>query len=135
MTISGTSTIAQTVTLPASPERIYNALLDGEQTTAFTGAYAYCQPEEGFGFSAYDDYVIGKILELRPSERIVQTWQAREPNWLVDHFSKVTLELRPQGEGTELTLLHEDVPEEYAASVAEGWHRYYWEPLRKWLSA
>lgn len=124
MTIAGTTSFTQTVILPAPPQRVYDALLDGEKTTAFTDAYAYGQPEVGFEFSAYDDYIVGRNLELQPYERIVQQWQAREPNWLVEHFSKVTLILRPHAEGTELTLTHEDVPVEYASAIADGWHRH-----------
>jgi hypothetical protein len=37
-------------------------------------------------------------------------------------------------EGTELVMVHSDVPEEQADETAEGWIEWYWNPLKKYFS-
>jgi hypothetical protein len=37
-------------------------------------------------------------------------------------------------EGTELVMVHSDVPEEQADEASEGWTEWYWDPLKKYFS-
>ena len=67
-----TRTIRQKVLIPASPKRVYDAMLSAKQHSAFTGAKATCNPKVGGRFTAWDGYISGKILELKPGKRIVQ---------------------------------------------------------------
>ena len=60
----------------------------------------------------------GEYLELNPPHRLVFTW--RSPYTGPDP-SLVTVELEPDGDGTQLRLLHAQLPEAAAASHAEGW--------------
>jgi uncharacterized protein YndB with AHSA1/START domain len=62
---------------------------------------------------------VGEYLEVVPNERLVFTWR-----WVGgrDHVSRVTVELRPMADGTELTFTHAQLPNEAAAiSHREGW--------------
>jgi hypothetical protein len=43
--------------------------------------------------------------------------------------SRFTIDLRPIRQGTEITLLQEDVPANDAATYDQGWHDYYWKPM------
>ncbi|MHC9541832.1 MAG: SRPBCC domain-containing protein [Vulcanimicrobiota bacterium] len=35
--------------------------------------------------------------------------------------------------GTQLTFTHEGVPVEYHYPIKQGWHDYYWKPMKKLL--
>lgn len=125
-------TIEQTVQLPASPEAVYNALMDSKQHSEFTRAAANIDNKVDGEFNVWDGYATGKNVELEPGKKIVQIWHASD--WPNGVDSRLTIELTPKGEGTELSLHQSGVPAEYVNDVAQGWHDYYWDPLREYLA-
>jgi activator of HSP90 ATPase len=126
-----TKNIVQTEHFNAKPSEIYNALMNSAKHSKFTGAPAEIDPTVGGSFTAHGGYITGKNLELIPGKKIVQSWHAEEENWPADYFSKTTYELKEDNGGTTLNFTHEGVPEEHAASIADGWITYYWEPLKE----
>lgn len=61
----------------------------------------------------------GIYREIRAPERLVFTWSSTATR---DAPTLVTVELRPQGDATELVLTHTDLPDEEATSAHErGW--------------
>ena len=121
----------------ASPQRVYEALLDAKQFSAFTGgAPAEIQQEEGGRFSCFGGMITGRNIELFPNQRIVQAWRVKI--WPEGVYSIVTFELQAQGQGTRLTMEHKGFPEDMRAHLNGempdgGWNRQYLEPLQKYL--
>ncbi|MFZ0429748.1 MAG: SRPBCC family protein [Acidobacteriota bacterium] len=127
-----TTSFRQVQSIPASPERVYDALLDPEKHSAFTGAEATGEAKVGAEFSAWDGYIDGRILDLERNRRIVQEWSTTE--WPAGQPpSRVEILLEPSEEGTRLTLVHSDVPVTQAESYRKGWVDYYWNPLRNYF--
>jgi uncharacterized protein YndB with AHSA1/START domain len=62
----------------------------------------------------------GRFLEVVPDERLVFTWVSP---YTGDGPSRVTVELRPVGTETVLTLLHEQLPRDVVESHGGGWGR------------
>jgi uncharacterized protein YndB with AHSA1/START domain len=120
--------------LPATPERIYEAWLDGAQHAAFTGADATGEAAVGARFTAWDGYIEGSNVELRPPSRIIQRWRTTEfPADAPD--STLTVVLEPVGDAsTRLTLLQTDIPEGQGESYRQGWQDSYFEPMRRYFS-
>ena len=128
-----TKTIKQTVFLPATPARVYEAFTNARVHSDFTGSKATCTARTGGKFSAYDGYIQGKIKALEEGSRIVQEWHTTEwPHGAPP--STVEFTLKAKGDGTELTMIHSDVPAEQAESYRQGWIDYYWEPLKEYFS-
>jgi len=67
--------------------------------------------------------VVGVYQEIRPPDRLVFTWRwESEPDHGEAGNTLVTLELKPRGSGTELTLTHERfVSEQKREEHAHGW--------------
>lgn len=128
-----TRTIQQSVTIKTSPQKVYEALMSSRLHSAFTGDVARMSKKIGGTFSVFSGYARGKNLELVKDEKIVQTWRADEKRWPKDHMSIATFLLEPAGKHTRLVFTHEDVPAEYADSIADGWEKYYWEPIKQLL--
>ncbi len=127
------SSIRQEVTIKASPQRVYAALLDGEQFRAFTGgAPAAIAPDPGGAFSCFNGMITGRNVELIPNQRIVQAWRAG--NWPEGVYSIVRFELAAQGDATKLTLEQAAFPDGASEHLEGGWHKMYWEPLNKYLA-
>jgi len=126
------SSLHQEIDLPASPQRIYEALLDSKQFAAFSGEAAEIGREEGSAFSMFGGVIVGRNIEFVPGQRIVQAW--RPTHWPAGIYSIVRFELKAQGSRTTLILDHTGFPEGDFASLNYGWYKKYWEPLQKFLA-
>src|SRR5579862_1689311 len=96
--------------IPASPKEIYDAWLSSEGHENITGGQpAEISAEEGAEFSAWDGYITGRNLRLRPDTLIVQSWRTTEfaPS---DPDSQIEVLLEPARGGTRITLHHTNVP-------------------------
>jgi activator of HSP90 ATPase len=122
-------TIHQEVNFEASPQRLYEALLDSKQFTALSGAPAEISREAGGAFSAFGGQIVGRNLELVQNKRIVQAW--RPLSWPAGVYSIVRFEFKPQGTGTRLVFDHVGFPAGQHDHLAKGWENHYWALLKK----
>ena len=120
------------VLLSASPEELYHAWLSSEEHGRFTGSKAEIVNRIGGKFTAWDGYIEGTTLELRPYTKIVQSWRSTDfPNNSPDSRLEVLLE--PEGKKTKLTLIHTGFPEGQGEELKQGWEDYYFEPMKKYF--
>ncbi len=127
------TTITQKVIIPASPKEVYEAYVDLKKHSEFTGAKATGKPAVGGKFTAWDGYIFGKFLELEAGKRVVQEWTTTD--WEEGYpASKLELTFNAVPEGTEICMLHSNVPKEQAEEIAEGWTEFYWNPLKEYFS-
>ena len=124
-------TIHQEIEFNASPQQLYEALLNSKQFTEFSGRPAEINREVGGAFSLFKGHIIGRNMELIPNERIVQAW--RVVTWPEGAYSIVRFELKPQGSGTHLVFDHVGFPEGLHDHLAEGWEENYWSLLKKYF--
>ncbi len=126
-------TIRQTVLIDASPAEVYEAFADPKKHGAFTGQKATGAPKVGGEFTAGDEYITGKFVELEKGKRILQEWTTTE--WPEGYPpSRLELTFKAKGKKTELTMVHSKVPEEQVEYYAEGWKEWYWGPLKKYFA-
>jgi activator of HSP90 ATPase len=126
------TSLHQDIELKASPQRIYEILLDSKQFAAFTGMPpASIDAAAGGAFSMFSGMIVGRNIELIPNQRIVQAW--RPTHWDPGVYSIVKFELKPLGSGTMVILDHSGFPEGDYDHLFEGWKLRYWEPLKKYL--
>jgi activator of HSP90 ATPase len=116
----------------ASPERIYDLLLDSKQFAALTGLPAEIDPKAGGAFSMFGGMIVGRNVELVSNQRIVQAW--RPTHWDPGVYSIVKFGLKPQGAETILVLDHTGFPEGEYDHLEWGWHNHYIDPLKKFLA-
>ena len=135
MTVIETKTIEQSVTFNASPHDVYEALMDSDKHSRFTGAKASISREVGGEFSAYDGALSGTILELVPDAKIVQSWRGSDEGWVPGHYSTATFSLKAIDGGTQLTFVQTGVPERSFEDISEGWQTYYWSPMKQMLES
>jgi activator of HSP90 ATPase len=121
----------QEVHFTASPQRIYEVLLDAKQFAAFTKMPAEIDPKVGGALSIFGGMIVGRNVELIPNRRIVQAW--RPSRWDPGVYSIVRFELKEQGAQTTVVLDHTGFPEGPYDSRYDGWPLRYWEPLKKFL--
>ena len=132
-TIIATRAIHQEEDFMAGPARIYEALLDAKQFSAFSGGRAAeIHREVGGTFTIFAGHIVGRNLELVPKRRIVQAW--RVVPWPEGIYSIARFELAEKSSGTRVTLDHTGFPPELAEHLESGWIENYWTPLQKYLA-
>ncbi len=127
----GMKTIRQSVTFKVSPHEVYEALMDSKKHSEFTGSEVQMNRNVGSEFSVYGGDIHGINLDLVPDQKIVQSW--RYSDWPESHYSKATFSLKEVPGGTRLTFSQTGVPEEFYDDISQGWHDYYWEPMKEML--
>jgi uncharacterized protein YndB with AHSA1/START domain len=129
--------------LPAQPEAVYRAWLDGAEHSAFTGGQAEVEARVGGRFTAWDGYIQGRTLELEPPPgalttvstrlRILQAWRTTEfPEGSPNSRLEVLLE-KSRG-GTRITLRHTDIPAGQGADYRQGWTEHYFTPMKRYFA-
>jgi activator of HSP90 ATPase len=120
-----------------SPKKLYQALLDSKQFSAFSEVSglpphsATIDSTVGGVFSLFGGHIIGRILELVPDHRIVEAW--RVVDWPAGVYSIVRFDISVKDRGTLLKFEHIGFPEGLKDHLTFGWQQHYWDPLRKFL--
>lgn len=113
-----------TVHAAAPPERVWAALTDADALQAWywpaaMSPRAFSDPVVGgrFGIDAQGFGFAGCYTELDPPRRLVQTWRWDGD----DRDSRVTIDLAAAGDGTDVTVVHDQVDAETAEMYRQGW--------------
>ena len=116
-----TKSIHQEVTIKASAKKVFDALTDAKQFSAFSGgAPAEIDATAGGSFSCFGGHIIGRNIELVPGKRVVQAW--RPVKWVEGVYSIVfktrdlakakdflkSKQLLPEPDGTDSVVLGKD---------------------------
>lgn len=126
-----TAIIRQKTLIPAAPDEVYEAFMDAKKHSAFTGSKATCDPRVGGEFTAWDGYISGRNLELVKGKKIVQEWVTTD--WPKSFPpSRLELTFKKAKVGTEISMIHSNVPAEQTDDLAEGWNEFYWKPLKEY---
>jgi len=116
------ATITQALIIPkVSPKQVYDAYTDPKKHSEFTDSKATGKPVVG-----------GKYLVLDAAKCVVQEWTTTD--WEEGYpASKIELSFRAMPEGTEIVMVHSNIPKMRAVEVEQGWTEYYWDPLKQYF--
>jgi activator of HSP90 ATPase len=108
--------IAQTVTLPAPPERLFDIYLSSREHGAAIGSTARVSRRPGGPFAAFDGVLRGQMLAILPKRLIVQSW--RGSDWRKSEPDSIlVLAFSPARRGGRITLVHAHVPTRHRAGI------------------
>jgi len=134
MTSDALATLVVTHRYAISAERVFDAFLDvavarrflfatadGEMIEASLdprvgGRFVFVDRRSGMG----DVRHVGEVLQIDRPRRLVLSFGVPQFD---PRMTTVTLDLRPDGDGCELTLTHEGVAPEWADGSRDGWRR------------
>lgn len=120
--------VEREISVEASPETIYEFLIDPERMIQWMGRKAELDPRPGgiFRVDLNGEHISrGEYIELDPPHRVVFSfgWEG-ETSIVKAGASTVEVTLTPDGDGTLLRLTHTDLPEESRGSHGHGWEHY-----------
>lgn len=127
-----TASVTRELSIDASPETVWEFLVDSEKVTRWMGQAATLDAREGglFRLEVIPGHTAqGEFVELDPPTRLVYTWgweqgEGERPT-VPPGSSTVEIELVPEKGGTRLVFTHRDLPSpESAESHTVGWDHY-----------
>jgi hypothetical protein len=120
-------------TVPTAPTTLYLAWLDSDQHSAMTGGAAKIEGSVGSKFSAWNNYITGKLITLDLGRRIIMSWRTTDfPRDAAD--SRVEIQFEALGGNTRITILHTEIPEGQGEKYKKGWMDNYVNPMRAFFS-
>ncbi|MDH4473810.1 MAG: SRPBCC domain-containing protein [Fluviicola sp.] len=126
-------TIELSVDFPVNVSTLYSAWLDSDQHAAMTGGEASVSDKEGDSFTAWDEYISGKNIELIPNTKIRQTWRTTDfPETQPD--SELVLDFIPTENGTRLLLKHTGLSKT-DGQYESGWEEHYFTPMAEYFAS
>jgi uncharacterized protein YndB with AHSA1/START domain len=126
-----TTSVEREVAIDASPETVWEFLVDPEKATRWMGTKATMEPRPG---GVYYCEVIpghtakGEFVEVDRPRRLVYTWgweTSSSEGAVPPGSTTIEIDLVPNGTGTTLRFKHELPSAEAAASHANGWDHYF----------
>jgi activator of HSP90 ATPase len=120
-------------TIPAAPKQVYDAWLSSKGHAAMTESGARVSARVRGAFTAWDGYISGTNLKLKPGKQIVQSWRTTgfAPS---DPDSQIEVLLEKAPGGTKVTIRHTNIPGGQS-DYKSGWRECYFEPMKKYFKA
>lgn len=113
--------------ISSTPEKVWDALLDGEMTKQFWGRsrnVSDWKVGSAWQHQNYDDPtivdIVGKVVESTPPRRLVLTWASPADADDAKH-SRVTFDIEPAFGSVRLTVTHEELDDEMLRGISQGW--------------
>jgi uncharacterized protein YndB with AHSA1/START domain len=125
-----TMAIERELTIAASPETVWDLLVDPEKASRWMGLQSWSEPKPG---GLYRVEVIpgniarGEYVELDRPNRLVFTWGWEgDDNPVAPGSTTIEFTLTADGDGTHVHFVHSGLPSaESGASHGHGWDHYF----------
>lgn len=123
-----TTVYERTLAIDASPETVWEFLVDPEKLMRWKGINADLETQPGgiFRCEVIPGHIArGEYVEIDKPNKLVFTWGWDGSEDVPPGSSTIEIELASAGEGTSLRFVHKDLPNaEAIASHAHGWDHY-----------
>lgn len=124
---SSPDSITKQIFIECRPETLFSFFTDPGKLVRWMGRHVLLDPSIGGKYRIDingSDVAMGEYKELVPYEKIVMTWGWEKSKLVPPGSSTVEFQLKPQDNGTLLTLTHTGLPASEVASHVQGWTHY-----------
>ena len=128
MDATDTTVYERTLAIDASPETVWEFLVDPDKLMRWKGINADLETQPGgiFRCEVIPGHIArGEYIEIDRPNKLVFTWGWDGSEDVPPGSSTIEIELASDGDGTSLRFVHKDLPNaEAIASHAHGWDHY-----------
>lgn len=115
--------------IATTPEKVWQALVDGELTRQYWGHRNVTDWKPGSDWKLVADdgkhsvHVVGKVLESVPNKRFALTWA--DPSDAADQsrHSRLAVDIEIIDDMTRVTVTHDQLTPEMQKKITNGWPR------------
>jgi activator of HSP90 ATPase len=107
--------------IQAEPEEVFYALTNPFTIELWSGYPAIMNTEIGTEFSLWEGDITGKNIEIITNKKIVQEWYFGDQT----EKSIVTIKIFENKKGTQVEVIHNNIPDEDYENIVEGWNDSY----------
>jgi len=114
--------------ISSSAEKVWNALMDPEMTRKYWAHLNVSDWKVGSPWKHEDSttgetHLVGKVVEVTPSRRLVITWSAPVGEGIEEKHSRVTFQIDSSGKTVRLTVTHDELEpgSEMERGITRGW--------------
>ena len=122
-------TIKKKYLIKASIEKVWESLVSPKIIERWGAGPAEMSDKENAEFKLWGGDIHGKNTKVIVNRMLVQDWYGG--NW--EKPSQAIFTLESLGVNTQLSLLHENVPDKEAKDIDKGWDDYYLGPIKEYL--
>jgi uncharacterized protein YndB with AHSA1/START domain len=116
------------VVINASPETVYQFLVDPELHVKWLGTEAELDPRPGGSYRVLvggSHPSVGEFVDVVPDEKVVFTFGWDEPDHPIPAGStEIEITLVPDGDKTRVRLAHRGLPADAVSDHTGGWDHY-----------
>ena len=123
-------TFKRTFKINAEPSDVYSALTNPFTIGLWSGYPAEMSEEPGTEFTLWEGDISGRNLEFVKDKKVVQEWYFGDQK----EKSIVTIDIKPEGENSAVTVEHSNIPDDEFEQIAEGWREFYMGAIAGFLS-
>ena len=122
------------IELPVNSLKLYNDWLNSKAHSLFTGGKAQISNNVNSEFTCWDGYIKGKIKELEPEKRILQSWRTSEFNEQDEDSVLEILFEKLTSEKTLFIINHWNLSQSVLEKYKNGWIEHYLDPMKKYYN-
>ncbi|MFC2104801.1 SRPBCC domain-containing protein [Bacteroidota bacterium] len=115
--------------VPAEPPEVFTALTNPFTIELWSGYPAVMDSKINTVFSLWEGDITGKNLEIIENKKIVQEWFFGEQT----EKSIVTIKLFENKKGTQVELIHTNIPDDDYENITEGWNKFYFGAIKSFF--
>jgi len=115
--------------IPTEPEEVFTAITNPFTIELWTGYKAIMDSNVDTEFSLWEGDITGKNLEVIDNKKVVQEWYFGDQSVK----SIVTINLFDNKKGTQVELIHKNIPDEEYEDIIEGWNEYYFGAIKSFF--
>jgi activator of HSP90 ATPase len=123
------ATLKQTYEIKAPVADVWRALVDPIEIEAWGGGPAVMDGNKDTEFTLWGGSIHGKNVDVVLETKLSQLWFSE--GW--EEASIATFKLSGHNGRTTLELTHENVPDDEAKEIDDGWRDFYLGPMKDYL--
>ena len=119
--------ITKEIFIECSPKTLFSFFIDPKKMLKWMGRHILLEPKIGGKYRIDingEDIAIGEYIEMIPNEKIIMSWGWNNSSIMPPGSTTLEFRLAPKENGTLLTLVHSNIPEEKMPSNNKGWNHY-----------